>query len=277
LVDDALRDHPVVSRFAPVRRRVRPRCGQPKTAQGKAVVRWNATRHGISSPAPVVPGLEEPADWYQHREGILENLSPVGHLEFTLAERVALLFWRLHRVNRYETETIALSQEQVEEDVHGSRRFVSASGKGSANTHPQDIRFRAQCDKRVHDALRRFASHPAEKIFEGEEVTSVVWAALITAQERTGQEIDVEELDLPGVPEDAYIEELPAMKVRDVKGCVEAIAVHASLDSEELLEAAMESAHRVAVRSAYEKEGVEREISRRSRQRILPDVGPCRR
>jgi hypothetical protein len=74
----------------------------------------------------------------------------------------------------------------VEEDVHGSRRFVSASGKGSANTHPQDIRFRAQYDKRVHDALRRFASHPAEKIFEGEEATSVVWAALIAAQERTG-------------------------------------------------------------------------------------------
>ena len=32
--------------------------GGPKTAQGKAVVRWNATRHGISSPQPVVPGLE---------------------------------------------------------------------------------------------------------------------------------------------------------------------------------------------------------------------------
>jgi hypothetical protein len=26
--------------------------GGPKTAQGKAVVRWNATRHGISSPMP---------------------------------------------------------------------------------------------------------------------------------------------------------------------------------------------------------------------------------
>jgi hypothetical protein len=61
------------------------------------------------------------------------------------------------------------------------------------------------------------------------------------------------------------------MKVRDVRGCVEAIAVHASLDSKELLKAAMESARRVAVRSAYENEGVEREISRRSRQRILPD------
>ena len=33
--------------------------GGPNTEEGKEVVRWNATRHGISSPAPVVPGLGE--------------------------------------------------------------------------------------------------------------------------------------------------------------------------------------------------------------------------
>ena len=55
--------------------------GGPKTAQGKAVVRWNATRHGISSPQPVVSGLEKQEDWETHLEGIMENLSPVGHLE----------------------------------------------------------------------------------------------------------------------------------------------------------------------------------------------------
>jgi hypothetical protein len=77
--------------------------GGPNTQEGKEVVRWNATRHGISSPKPVVPGLENTEDWESHLEGIMENLSPVGHLEVTLAERVALLSWRLHRVTRYET------------------------------------------------------------------------------------------------------------------------------------------------------------------------------
>ena len=48
---------------------------------------------------------------------MLESLSPEGHLELVLAERVALLSWRLHRVTRYERETIALSQEKVEEDL----------------------------------------------------------------------------------------------------------------------------------------------------------------
>ena len=55
--------------------------GGPATQEGKEVVKWNATRHGISSPKPVVPGLEKQEDWETHVEGIVENLSPVGHLE----------------------------------------------------------------------------------------------------------------------------------------------------------------------------------------------------
>jgi hypothetical protein len=85
--------------------------GGPATQEGKEVVKWNATRHGIRSPAPVVPGVEKTEDWKEHRDGILGSLSPEGHLEFVLAERVALLSWRLRRVIRYETETIALAGE----------------------------------------------------------------------------------------------------------------------------------------------------------------------
>ena len=80
------------------------------TQEGKEVVRWNATRHGIRSPAPVVPGVEKVEDWEEHRTGILESLQPEGHLEEVLAEQVALLAWRLHRIIRYETESIALYQ-----------------------------------------------------------------------------------------------------------------------------------------------------------------------
>src|ERR671917_2068696 len=91
--------------------------GGPKTQAGKEVARWNATRHGIRSPAPVIPGLEKAQDWEEHRDGVLKSLSPEGQLELVLAERVALLSWRLHRVTRYERETIALSQEKVEDDL----------------------------------------------------------------------------------------------------------------------------------------------------------------
>jgi hypothetical protein len=101
--------------------------GGPNTQAGNEVARWNATRHGIRSPAPVVPGLEKVEDWEEHRDGVPESLSPEGHLELVLAERVAVLSWRLHRVTRYEQETIALSQEKIKEDLLKERQSFSRS------------------------------------------------------------------------------------------------------------------------------------------------------
>jgi hypothetical protein len=246
--------------------------GGPTTREGKGVVRWNATRHGISSPKPVVPGLEKMEDWQEHRDGILDNLSPVGRLEFTLAERVALLSWRLHRVIRYETGAIAISQETIEDDIHERDRFLSAlRHKGFESTHPEDIRFEARYYKQAHGALRRFPSLPPDKILKGADASSVVWDVLMEAKKVSGEDIDVEALDLPGVPEDAMIEELPAMKVADVRGCVEAIAGHVSLDPDDLLGTATYDAGYEARSAAHKKEEIEREISRKARERILPD------
>jgi hypothetical protein len=246
--------------------------GGPNTEAGKAIVRWNATRHGISSPKPVVPGLENSEDWERHREGILENLSPVGHLEITLAERVALLSWRLHRVTRYETGAIAAYQETIEDDIHERERFLSAlRHKGFESTHPEDIRFEARYQKQAHNALRRFPSLEPGKILKGADASSVVWGVLMEAKKASGEDIDVEILDLPGVPEDAMIEELPAMKAADVRGCVEAIAARVSLDPDDLLDKATHQAGYEARSAAHKKEDVEREIARKARERILPD------
>jgi hypothetical protein len=67
------------------------------------------------------------------------------------------------------------------------------------------------------------------------------------------------------------IEELPAMKVADVRGCAEAIAVHVSFDPDELLELATYAAGCEARSAAHKKEEVEQEISRMVRERTLPD------
>jgi hypothetical protein len=264
---DARRDAQVVRRS-----KVEGLSGGPNTEEGKEVVRWNATRHGISSPAPVVPGLEKQEDWQEHRDGILDNLAPVGRLEVTLAERVALLTWRLHRVTRYQTGAIAISQETIEDDMHERDRFLSAlRHKGYESTHPEDIRFEAKYYKQAHGVLRRFPSLPPDKILKGQDASSVVWGVLMEAQKAKGEDIDVEALDLPGVPEDEAIEELPAMKADDVRGCVEAIAGHVSLDPDDLLEIATYKAGCEARSAAHNKEDLEREISRKARERILPD------
>src|SRR3954451_16391543 len=116
--------------------------GGPKTEGGKEVARWNATRHGIRSPAPVVPGVEKQEEWEEHRDGVLDSLSPEAHLELVLAERVALLSWRLHRVTRYETESIALYQEKAQEDLaeRRGRPFSDVSGPASPEVVRSNLR-----------------------------------------------------------------------------------------------------------------------------------------
>jgi hypothetical protein len=255
--------------------------GGPKTEEGKEVARWNSTRHGIRSPAPVVPGLEEPSDWQEHLSGVLESLSPEGHLETVLAERVALLSWRLHRVTRYETAAIAISQEKIEDDIHRHGRLVASIGRNSfLETHPEDIRGAARYHKQEYNALRRFPSlmEQPEKVLRSDVATTVVYGVLSKARERieelTGEEVSTQALfeDLPGMGGDADdMYELPAMKVSDVLPALAELSRRCSTPLQELLEAATQEAGFEARGAANRKEEMEQEVSRKQRERILPD------
>jgi hypothetical protein len=75
---------------------------------------------------------------------VLDSLSPEGHLEVVLAERVALFSWRLHRVTRYETESIALYQEKAEDDLAQERRFGSYV---LGAEHPEDVRAQLEAPR----------------------------------------------------------------------------------------------------------------------------------
>lgn len=248
--------------------------GGPATERGKAVSKLNATRHGLLSESPVVSAVETREGWEDHRAGVMESISPAGHLESTLAERVALLSWRLHRVTRYETESISLSQEKIEEEIHERGCFMRSIKGGSIAdpTHPEDIRGEAQWSKQRHNALKRLPRLSDGKTMKGSAPSDVIHGVLMKAQRLTEEEIAVEELPLPGVGEDEAIEELGPMKAGDVWGCVQSIADAAGLDAEELLERATYEAGCEARGSAYRLEETEREIDRRSRERLLPDT-----
>ncbi len=89
----------------------------PKSARAKAAVSRNAIAHGVLANVPVLPGVEDEDEWRAYRAGIFESLAPDGHFECALAERAARLFWRLRRVERYETEMAALSQQRAGHDA----------------------------------------------------------------------------------------------------------------------------------------------------------------
>src|SRR5215204_2419201 len=144
--------------------------GGPSTREGKEIARWNATRHGIRSPAPVVPGVEKSEEWEEHRDGIIESLSPEGHLELVLAEQVALLSWRQHRVIRYETESIALYQEKMEDDLAWERRFDSHV---RGPEHPEDVRRELKSTRTKQRLLKRLPKLKADKRLSGFDADTI--------------------------------------------------------------------------------------------------------
>jgi hypothetical protein len=205
--------------------------GGPVTQEGKEVVRWNATRHGIRSPAPVIPGVEKAEDWEQHRDGVLESLAPEGHLEFVLAEMVALLSWRLNRVIRYETESIALYQKRVEDDLARERRFESGPD------HPEAVRGNAKSAKEVHRLFRRFAKMEDDKPLSAFDADSVIWDAMEYTDQVAEGEVDPEELlevvSVPGLPDSDSWEGFEGWTAGLVRAVIEKIAKATDEEPEE--------------------------------------------
>jgi hypothetical protein len=243
--------------------------GGPVTQEGKEVVKWNATRHGLRSPAPLVPGVEQKVDWEDHRDGILESLQPEGHLELVLAERVALLSWRLHRVIRYETESIALLQEKAEDDLAKERRFESGPD------HPEAVRGNAKSDEQDYKLLKRFAKMKDDKHLSFIGADIIIWGAMECADKVAEGEVDTEELlesvSVPGLPDSDSWEGYKGWTAGLVRAVIEKVAQATDEEPEELLEAAIRSAQWKAERSKLEAEKVERDLRNMARERLLPD------
>src|SRR5215212_7199980 len=247
--------------------------GGPKTERGKEVTRWNATRHGMRSPAPVVPGIETREDWERHLVGTLESLSPSGHLETVLAERVALLSWGLNRVTRYETESIALFQEKAEDDLADRRRFGSHV-LGAA--HPEEVRSNLKAARSEYRLLKRLPKLQDEKQLSSFDADRILWAVMeVTdhvAEGEVAPEDLLEEISIPGVPENTLEwEDYHDWTAGAVRAGIEAIASATDEDPEELLEVATDAAKRSIIGKEQAAEQVERDLQRMSRERLLPD------
>jgi hypothetical protein len=73
----------------------------PKTAEGKAAVRFNAAKHCLLAEAALMPD-ENPDEVKSVRDALRDELQPQGELETLLVDRVASCFWRLRRAIKVE-------------------------------------------------------------------------------------------------------------------------------------------------------------------------------
>ena len=229
----------------------------PKTPEGRLAVRLNASTHGILSPQPIVTAYEKPEDWEAHRAAIVDSLAPEGGLEHLLAERVALMSWRLNRVTLYEAERLQEGQEEVVEDVrsdrvHKGRLEAIYEGRNPdalrvlIEAHPANVLDDLEMARVLYKHVCRLfdeskAEVPIEGGWGGSVLDMAAREAIKLAERHAGvegaEERDVREqaeklVDaLPSIPEDAFIDEVE-FTVGQLKGLVEELAREAGIEPE---------------------------------------------
>ena len=223
----------------------------PKSAEGKAIVSRNAIRHGLLSWKPVIPGFETVEDWDSHHERTLESLAPVGYAETMLAERAALLLWRLDRVSRYEREVTAIALEHAE----ARKQPKLEEAERTVETAHARVSFA--------EGLR---SLPAGTPLESE------FAARFLEQAAGNADLDLYEMrGWPSfVSDESTLEDLEWTAGRLLE-CVQVVAKQAKIDADELLDGISETARDSLAHAQKERAKLQTSFDRERRGLLLPD------
>jgi hypothetical protein len=95
-----------------------------KTEEGKLVVSKNAVKHGLFTKDLIIQagdGKEDPKEYQEILVNLVECLEPKDQMESLLVEKIAVDFWRLRRVIRFETGSIRNFLDTVIEKYYTPR------------------------------------------------------------------------------------------------------------------------------------------------------------
>jgi len=95
--------------------------GGVKTPEGKAIVKYNALKHGLLSKEVVITvgeGAENPEEFNALLDDLTAQLRPEGALEEMLVEKIAVAYWRLRRACKYEAGLIRKALDSADEDFY---------------------------------------------------------------------------------------------------------------------------------------------------------------
>lgn len=174
----------------------------PRTLAGKAKSSRNATRHGLRAELVVLPHVEDAEDYADHHQAVLADLGPVGAVELELAERVAVLMWRLRRVTRFEAAQLADAQRTAEHDAATEQRAGALFDRIKAVLTPANL-DEGRWEVRHHEALVRLADKVADM---PDDAPAPEGGDLVEAAARVAG-VDLDETDaLPDV--DTYLEDV---------------------------------------------------------------------
>jgi hypothetical protein len=103
----------------------------PKTETGKSTASANATRHGLLSHRMFLDD-EDPDAFDALLLELQTGLLPVGSMELTLVERIAVTLWRQRRLVTAETAAISLTRE--------APKITAAVGKEAGRGYSNELK-----------------------------------------------------------------------------------------------------------------------------------------
>lgn len=93
----------------------------PKTIQGKAIIATNAIKHGIFTKDLIITsplGKENEDEYLDVLNNLVSCLAPQNQIESLLVEKIAIDFWRLRRVIRFEAGSIEKHLETIVQEFY---------------------------------------------------------------------------------------------------------------------------------------------------------------
>lgn len=159
----------------------------PRTAVGLERTSRNATKHAIYASTPVLPGVERQEEWTAHATATIDALAPATYLERALAERAALLLWRLGRVTRYEVHEASGAMAAVPDDVAERRRERLTYLRELVPVAIDQARANAATFRDSLRALERFAAAEADTPISDDDAREVFGLFLEESEDGAGE------------------------------------------------------------------------------------------
>ncbi|MEI7741273.1 MAG: hypothetical protein WCJ29_02095 [bacterium] len=148
--------------------------GGVKSAEGKAVSRYNAMKHGLLSKEVLLQDEDE-ADLVSLGKELRSELSPASEMELMLVDRITANVWRLRRAMRME-------REMIEDDMKPSPYSEIQKNKtlgqamsydfSNSDTYGKLIRYESSIERGIYKALHELQRLQAMR--NGENVPPLV-------------------------------------------------------------------------------------------------------
>jgi len=138
--------------------------GGVKTEAGKAIVKFNALKHGILSKENILKNENKRA-FNEHAESLKQTLLPANAIEMFLVEKITIDTWRLKRALRIETEMMqnGLKQESSNFNFIDEESNLGKVVGRSLDSYGKLTRYITAIERSIHRDLHEIQRLQAQR------------------------------------------------------------------------------------------------------------------